>query len=152
MADDVSGKVKEVKLSENVEEYLEQLLVFEENGDTLVRISQVSEGLGISPPSAVQMLKKLEARGLVNYRRREGVQLTEEGRRVATQIIRNHRLIETLMKTTLEKDVDENVVCGLEHHMTKEFADAICTLLNHPRTCPHGNQIPGGECCTRKNR
>ncbi|HDH27945.1 MAG TPA: MarR family transcriptional regulator, partial [Euryarchaeota archaeon] len=86
MADDVSGKVKEVKLSENVEEYLEQLLVFEENGDTLVRISQVSEGLGISPPSAVQMLKKLEARGLVNYRRREGVQLTEEGRRVATQI------------------------------------------------------------------
>ena len=139
--------VKKEKLSENVEEYLEQLLVFEENGDMLAKISQVSEGLGVAPPSAVQMLKKLEARGLVDYHKREGVHLTEEGRRVATRIIRNHRLSETLMKKTLGKDVDEDVVCGLEHHMTEEFADAICTLLGHPRTCPHGNKIPSGECC-----
>ncbi len=149
MADNKAEKVRDIKLSENVEEYLEQLLIFEENGESLAKISRVSEGLGISPPSAVQMLKKLEARGLVNYRRREGVQLTENGRVVATQIIRNHRLIETLMKKTLGRDIDENVVCGLEHHMTKEFADAICTLLNHPHTCPHTNKIPEGECCRK---
>ncbi|MFQ5800516.1 MAG: metal-dependent transcriptional regulator [Candidatus Hydrothermarchaeales archaeon] len=136
-----------MELSENIEEYLELLFVFEEKGDDLVRISSVSEGLGISPPSAVQMLKRLEDKGLVNYKKREGVQLTEKGRKVATDIIRNHRLIETLMKKTLNKDVDEAVVCGLEHHMSKEFADAICTLLEHPERCPHGNKIPRGECC-----
>lgn len=136
-----------MKLSENVEEYLEQLLIFEENGESLAKISKVAEGLNVAPPSAVQMLKKLEARGLVNYKKREGVQLTKEGRKFATQIIRNHRLIETLMKKTLEKDVDEDVVCGLEHHMSEEFANAICTLLNHPRSCPHKNKIPEGKCC-----
>jgi DtxR family Mn-dependent transcriptional regulator len=138
-----------VKLSENVEEYLEQLLIFEENGESLARISQVSEGLGVAPSSAVQMLKKLEARGLVNYKKREGVQLTGKGRKFATQIIRNHRLIESLMKKTLGKDVDEDVVCGLEHHMSEEFADAICTLLSHPCSCPHENKIPEGKCCRR---
>ncbi len=133
LADEISKKEEEgesMKLSENVEEYLEMLLVFEENGEEIVRISRVSEGLNISPPSAVQMLKKLEEKGLVDYKKREGVQLTEKGRRVAEEIIRNHRLIETLMKKTLNRDVDEAVVCGLEHHMSEEFTDAICTLLN----------------------
>jgi DtxR family Mn-dependent transcriptional regulator len=138
---------KSLKLSESVEEYLELLYVFEENGEELVRIRTVSEELGISPPSAVQMLKKLEKRGLVDYVRREGVRLTKKGRMAATKIIRNHRLIESLMKKTLNKDVDETVVCGLEHHMSEEFADAICTLLKHPRTCPHGNLVPVGKCC-----
>jgi DtxR family Mn-dependent transcriptional regulator len=136
-----------MNLSENVEEYLELLLVFEENGDPLAKISQVAEGLGVAPPSAVQMLKKLEGRELVKYLPREGVQLTEKGRKEATRILRNHRLIETLMKKTLSKDVDEDVVCGLEHHMSEEFANAICTLLGHPRTCPHENKIPEGKCC-----
>jgi DtxR family Mn-dependent transcriptional regulator len=138
---------RKLKLSESVEEYLELLYVFEENGEDLVRISKVSEELGISPPSAVQMLKKLGKRGLVDYVRREGVRLTKKGRSAATKIIRNHRLLETLMKKTLNKDIDETVVCGLEHHMSEEFADAICTLLYHPRTCPHGNLVPLGECC-----
>jgi DtxR family Mn-dependent transcriptional regulator len=134
-------------VSENVEEYLELLYVFEESGTGLARISSVSKELGISPPSAVQMLKKLEGKGLVDYKKRKGVQLTEKGRMLGKRIIRNHRLVETLMKKTLNKNVDETVVCGLEHHMSEEFADAICTLLQHPRSCPHDNNIPLGVCC-----
>jgi DtxR family Mn-dependent transcriptional regulator len=141
--------VKEVELSERVEEYLELLLVLEEKGVDVVKISKISKGLAIAPPSAVQMLKKLEAKGLVNYMTREGVMLTEKGRKVAKSIIRNHRLIECLMKKTLNREVDESVVCGLEHHMSEEFANAICTLLDHPRLCPHGNDIPKGECCKK---
>jgi DtxR family Mn-dependent transcriptional regulator len=136
-------------LSENTEEYLELLYVLEEEGIELARISKVSKEMGITPPSAVQMLKKLEKKGLVSYRKRLGVQLTELGRGVARQIIRNHRLTETLMKKTLNKNVDETVVCGLEHHMSEEFSDAICTLLTHPRRCPHGKKIPFGECCRK---
>jgi DtxR family Mn-dependent transcriptional regulator len=138
---------RNLKVSENVEEYLELLYVFEESGTNLARISSISKELGISPPSAVQMLRKLEGKGLVDYKKREGVQLTERGRMLGKRIIRNHRLVETLMKKTLNKNVDETVVCGLEHHMSEEFADAICTLLEHPRNCPHGNNIPKGVCC-----
>ncbi len=136
-----------MKLSENIEEYLEMLYVFEEQGEHTASIKRVSEELGISPPSAVQMLKKLEKQGLVNYKKRVGVSLTKDGRDIARTIIRNHRLAETLMRKTLNKKIDEEVVCGLEHHMSEEFADAICTLLDHPETCPHGNTIPKGKCC-----
>jgi len=138
-----------MNLSESVEEYLEMLYVLEERGMELVRIGVISEALGIASPSAVEMLRKLEKRDLVEYVRREGVRLTEKGRSAAKGIIRNHRLVEVLMKKTLNKDVDEDVVCGLEHHMSEEFADAVCTLLEHPRKCPHGNSIPPGECCKK---
>jgi Mn-dependent DtxR family transcriptional regulator len=74
------------------------------------RIRTVSEELGISPPSAVQMLKKLEKRGLVDYVRREGVRLTIKGRMAATKIIRNHRLIESLpMQSALFSSILEHV-------------------------------------------
>jgi len=136
--------------SERAEEYLELLYVLEEQGLDLARISRVSKELGISAPSAVQMLQRLTDDGLVEYHRREGVRLTNNGRDVARAIVRNHRLIETLMKKTLGKDVDETVVCGLEHHMSEEFANAICTLLGHPATCPHGNSVPEGDCCGEK--
>lgn len=138
--------------SERAEEYLELLYVLEEQGLGLVRIRRVSKELGISAPSAVQMLKRLTADGLVEYHKREGVRLTKAGRDAARAIVRNHRLIETLMKKTLGKDVDETVVCGLEHHMSEEFANAICTLLGHPSTCPHGNTVPSGDCCVENQQ
>lgn len=134
-------------MSENVEEYLEALLIFEENDKPLVKIKEISSQLKVASPSAVQMLKKLEKRGYVKYRAREGVELTAKGRAIATRILRNHRLIEVLMKKTLQKNIDEEVVCGIEHHLSEEIADAICTSLGHPRRCPHGNAIPRGKCC-----
>jgi DtxR family Mn-dependent transcriptional regulator len=93
------------------------------------------------------MLKNLQERGYLTYKPRKGVKLTEKGRSIARQIIRNHRLTEILMKETLNINIDEDIACGLEHHMNKEFADAICTLLKHPRQCPHGNKVPYGKCC-----
>ncbi|MCS4541504.1 MAG: metal-dependent transcriptional regulator [Euryarchaeota archaeon] len=133
--------------SENIEEYLETLWIFEENGVALARISEIAQRLSISRPSAVEMLKKLEERGYVAYKEREGVKLTKRGRKAAEQIIRNHRLIELLIKNTLNAEIDEKVVCGIEHHMTEEFANTLCRSLNHPRQCPHGNEIPRGKCC-----
>ncbi len=134
-------------MSENIEEYLEALLIFDENKKPLVRIKEISSQLKVAPPSVVQMLKKLEKKGYVKYRPREGVELTNKGRTIATRILRNHRLIETLMKKTLRKDIDEEVACGIEHHLSEEIANAICTSLGHPPLCPHGNPIPRGECC-----
>jgi DtxR family Mn-dependent transcriptional regulator len=53
------------------------------------------------------------------------------------------------MKKTLNIDVDEGMACGVEHHMTEEFTDALCSLLDHPRKCPHGNDVPKGNCCEK---
>jgi DtxR family Mn-dependent transcriptional regulator len=136
-----------MSISENIEEYLETLWISEERGEKLAHITWVADHLGISAPSAVEMLRKLEKEGFVVYKVRQGIELTDKGREIAKRIIRAHRLIEVLMKEALKTDVREETVCGMEHHMDTEFMDALCTLLNHPRRCPHGNAIPRGKCC-----
>jgi len=93
------------------------------------------------------MLKKLQKEGYVIYRTRKGIELTEKGRKIAKRIIRAHRLTEVLMKEALKTEIQEKTVCGMEHHMNEEFMNALCTLLNHPRECPHGHAIPKGKCC-----
>jgi len=97
------------------------------------------------------MLRKLEKEGYILYKPRKGVKLTEKGRKIAGRIVRNHRLIEVMMKKVLHTPIDHESVCGIEHHMDKDFANALCTLLNHPDRCPHGDLIPSGECCTKKS-
>jgi DtxR family Mn-dependent transcriptional regulator len=134
-------------ISETGEEYLEALLVSEERGEKMAHLTWIADHLGIAAPSALEMLKKLEKEGLVVYKARQGIQLTEKGRGIATRIIRAHRLTEVLMKETFKTDVKEETACGLEHHMDEEFMDALCTLLKHPTKCPHGNPIPKGKCC-----
>ncbi|MFQ6136786.1 MAG: metal-dependent transcriptional regulator [Candidatus Hydrothermarchaeales archaeon] len=136
-----------MKLSPNVEEYLEILWILEEEGVEVAKINEIAEKLAISPPSAVEMLKKMEEAELVEYRARVGISLNEKGREIARQVIRNHRLAEMLLTDILHMDIDESAICGLEHHISEEIADAVCTALNHPRRCPHGNDIPKGKCC-----
>jgi len=53
------------------------------------------------------------------------------------------------MDSALKVAIDEEMVCGIEHHMNKQFTDALCTKLNHPRKCPHDHKIPEGECCQK---
>jgi DtxR family transcriptional regulator, Mn-dependent transcriptional regulator len=134
-------------ISESVEEYLETLWKSEEQGEKITHLTWIADHLGIAAPSALEMLKKLEKEGLVIYKVRQGIQLTAKGRKIARRIVRAHRLTEVLMKETLKTDVREETVCGMEHHMDEEFMDALCTLLNHPSTCPHGRPIPKGKCC-----
>ncbi len=136
-----------MKLSPNVEEYLETLWIIEERGKELAKISEIAEELKIAPPSVVEMLRKMEAKGLVEYKTREGIKLTPEGREIARQIVRNHRLTELLLTDILHMNIDEKAVCGLEHYISEDISDAVCTTLNHPKRCPHGHSIPPGRCC-----
>jgi len=136
-----------MSISESVEEYLEALWISEEHGQKTAHLTWIADHLGVAAPSALEMLKKLEKEGLVVYKVRQGIELTEEGRAIARRIIRAHRLTEVLMKETLKTDIREETVCGMEHHMDEEFMDALCTLLKHPMKCPHGRPIPKGKCC-----
>jgi len=137
--------------SEHTEEYLEAVWLLEAT-ESPVKITTISQRLNIAPPSAVQMLKKLEAKGYVKYKVREGVILTRKGKKIGQQMVRNGRLIERLMADSLGIEADPKIACGIEHHMTEEFADALCILLKHPEKCPHGQDIPKGKCCVNWSR
>jgi len=116
-----------------------------------VKISTIAQLLNVRQPSVVQMLKKLNERKLVNYNK-AGVFLTEEGESVGSIMMRNSRLLEVLMESELKVEIDEEMVCGIEHHMKKQFTNALCTMLKHPRKCPHGHVIPMGECCNTETQ
>ena len=131
--------------SEHIEMYLKAIWHIKERGED-VKISTIAKMLNVRQPSVVQMLKKLNTKNLVNYNK-AGVKLTEEGQAVGSSMMRNSRLLEVLMETALKVKIDEEMVCGIEHHMKKEFTDALCTMLKHPRKCPHDREIPMGECC-----
>ena len=131
--------------AEHVEMYLKAIWHIRERGEA-VKISTIAKMLNIRQPSVVQMLKKLNAKNLVEYNK-AGVNLTDEGERIGSSMMRNSRLLEVLMDSALKVAIDEEMVCGIEHHMNKQFTDALCVMLGHPRKCPHDHDIPMGECC-----
>ncbi len=131
--------------AEHVEMYLKAIWHIKER-DEPVKISTIAKMLNVRQPSVVQMLKKLNEKNLVNYNK-AGVELTEEGERIGASMMRNSRLLEVLMDSALKVEIDEEMVCGIEHHMNKQFTDALCTMLKHPRKCPHEHDIPRGNCC-----
>jgi DtxR family Mn-dependent transcriptional regulator len=135
--------------SEHIEMYLKAIWYIRERGEE-VKVSAIAKVLDIKQPSVVEMLQKLNDINLVDYKKGSLVQLTAEGERIGKQMIRNTRLLEVLMKDSLKMEIDEEMVCGIEHHMKNIFTDALCILLKHPRKCPHGLAIPIGQCCFRK--
>jgi DtxR family Mn-dependent transcriptional regulator len=77
--------------------------------------------------------------------------LTDKGESTAAAVIRRHRLAERLLTDVLNLDravIDPNA-CVLEHILSAEVSESICTLLGHPAECPHGLAIPAGDCCRR---
>ena len=135
--------------AEHVEMYLKAIWHIKERNEP-VKISTIAKMLHVRQPSVVQMLKKLNIKDLVEYNK-AGVSLTENGERIGASMMRNSRLLEVLMDSALKVEIDEEMVCGIEHHMNKQFTDALCTMLNHPRKCPHTHDIPMGECCENKD-
>jgi DtxR family Mn-dependent transcriptional regulator len=101
-------------------------------------------------PFDLALLKDMERDGLITANG-EDLSLTGEGRTRAAGVIRRHRLAERLMHDVLElkEAVAESAACQFEHMLPEEVTESICTLLGHPKTCPHGHPIPPGACCHR---
>ncbi len=131
-----------------IEEILETVFTEREQGraDGAAILAQASEGH--APGAAGADLEALAAAGLV---RLEGsaVALTEAGEARARDVVRRHRLTERLFKDLLavsEKTMEAQA-CELEHILSPEATESVCTLLGHPPTCPHGRPVPPGACC-----
>ena len=131
--------------AEHTEMYLKAVWHIREKGED-VKINTIAKRLNVRQPSVVQMLKKLAERDLVTYNK-AGVSLKDSGEKVAASMIRNSRLLEVLMDSALKIEIDEEMVCGIEHHMNKQFTDALCIMLKCPSKSPRGHDIPMGECC-----
>jgi len=80
----------------------------------------------------------------------DNIDFTEKGEATAKKIIRAHRLAERLLFDAMGMSKDfEKGACEFEHTLTEELINSICTMLGHPKECPHGLPIPPGECCLK---
>ena len=112
--------------------------------DGPVRVAAIANALGVSVPSANEMIRKLDGRGLFSYEPYHGVRLTEAGRQVADQVLRTRRLWATFLADHLgftPKDADDQA-CHLEHATSPEAADRLANFLGNPEAGPLGRPIP----------
>lgn len=133
------------QLSEKAEEILESLWVTTVEGDN---VGCLMDSLGVVS-DAVELLELIQ-RAYVEVRD-DRVHLRKEGRAEARMTVRRHRLAERLTMDILgiEGDEGNEQACEFEHLLRQGVDTKLCTLLNHPTTCPHGNPIPPGECCVK---
>ncbi len=123
---------------------LERIWMFGEEG-TNAPIDRM-RAAGTADP--VRTLGRMADLKLVELRDSD-VKLTDTGSRRARDVVRRHRLAERLFKDTFAIDDSEahTQACKFEHIISPELDQRICTFLGHPKTCPHGNPIPPGDCC-----
>ncbi len=132
-----------MKLSEKAEEILEALwIAVEEEGKGYAELAEIKIAPDDPAYRELASLAFIEVREGRVYFRPEG---KEEGRKT----IRRHRLAERLMMDVLNirGETAEDKACQFEHLLNEGVDAKVCTMLNHPATCPHGKQIPPGDCC-----
>lgn len=130
--------------TEAVEDYAKALHALAKRCAGPVTTSALAERLGVSPGSVTAMLKRMGEMGLVEHEPYRGARLTDEGDRVALEVMRHHRLLESYLTEVLgmpwDRVHDEAEV--LEHYISEELEERIAAALGHPRHDPHGDPIP----------
>lgn len=133
-----------MELHSRAEEILESLWKAVEENRTAVPL----QSLGLDPQD--EALQALLERGFITVERGE-VRLAPAGEQEARNTVRRHRLAERLMHDVLDltgAQMDEPA-CRFEHLLARGIEERICSLLGHPKSCPHGRPIPPGACCLR---
>lgn len=127
------------------DEYLEQLWSMKEKN--IDAIEEMKKGLHVEF-SAETLQELIDDNMVETDNTKHTIILTEKGEKEARRIIRAHRLAERLISDVLGEEYEAGAG-EFEHTINPELVDGICTLLGHPRECPHGRPIPEGECCKR---
>jgi DtxR family Mn-dependent transcriptional regulator len=130
-----------------VENYLKHVLLLSEGSEELVSMGALAGALAVVPGTVTTMIKALADEGLVEHQPRYGVRLTTEGRRVALNVLRKHRLVETFLVNVLKMDWAKVHAEAeqLEHAISDDVLDRLDALLGHPETDPHGDPIPSRQ-------
>ncbi|MEK6581494.1 MAG: metal-dependent transcriptional regulator [Nitrospirota bacterium] len=131
---------------ERIDEALELMWLMEEEGHyELNRFKLNSDDINFD-----ELLSELIRQGLVIVKDEQAM-FAEKGRALAKGLIRRHRLAEQLFTEVfkLTEDLVDVDACKMEHILSEELTESVCTFLGHPPKCPHGKSIPRGECCKK---
>jgi len=131
-------------LIDTIEMYLRTIFELEEEGAVPLR-ARIAERLGQSVPTVSQTVSRMERDGLVTVEGDRRLELTTEGRAVATRVMRKHRLAECLLVDVigLEWELVHEEACRWEHVMSETVERRLLEVLGHPSESPYGNPIPG---------
>ncbi len=131
-------------LIDTTEMYLRTIFELEEEGIVPLR-ARIAERLHQSGPTVSQTVARMERDGLLTVQGDRHLQLSEEGRRLATAVMRKHRLAECLLVDVIGLEYEEvhEEACRWEHVMSEAVERKLLTLLDHPTVSPFGNPIPG---------
>ena len=131
-------------LSQAEENYIKAIYSLETQSDKGVSTNLIAEKMQTKASSVTDMIKKLSDKKLVVYKRYQGVQLSEKGKKVAILIVRKHRLWESFLVDKLNFSWDEvhNIAEQLEHIKSEELIERLDRFLEYPSVDPHGDPIP----------
>src|SRR3712207_1686181 len=135
-------------LSSAVQDYAKAIYALERRaGGEPVLTNDLAARLGVTPASASNMAKRLADLGLVEHEPYRGVRLTADGRRVALEVLRHHRLLELYLAEHLGVPWDRvhEEAEALEHCISEDLEERIAAKLGHPTHDPHGDPIPSAE-------
>ena len=136
--------VQPESVTSSIQDYAKAVYALEARAGGAVSTNDLAERLGVTPGSVSAMLRKLSDVGLLEHEPYHGVRLTEQGRRVALEVLRHHRLIELFLAEELGMPWDRVHAEAevLEHVLSEELEQLIAARLGHPALDPHGDPIP----------
>ncbi|MDX1328097.1 MAG: metal-dependent transcriptional regulator [Arenibacter sp.] len=131
-------------MTRSEENYIKTIFHLGRKGTQEVATNAIAELMETKPSSVTDMIKRLSEKDLVNYKRYQGVSLTDLGNKTALGIIRKHRLWEVFLVEKLDFSWDEvhEVAEQLEHIKSDKLIDSLDKLLAYPKFDPHGDPIP----------
>jgi len=138
---------KDLARTPAVEDYAKAIFTLESRSTEPVSTNALAERLDITPGSVSAMLKRLGELGVTAHEPYRGVRLTEDGRRIALEVIRHHRLIESFLADALGMSWDRVHAEAevLEHVLSEDLEGLIAAKLGHPTVDPHGDPIPTAD-------
>jgi DtxR family Mn-dependent transcriptional regulator len=139
--------------SEVISRYLEAIYYMWSEGEP-PRSARLADWLGVSRPTVTVALRRMARDGMVRMNGRKEIEMTAAGRRAAESIVRRHRIMERWLTDVLGLDwvaADEEAA-RLEHAVSEKVERRLYETLGRPRTCPHGNPIPGHSRSSPKER
>ncbi|MFT6865649.1 MAG: DtxR family Mn-dependent transcriptional regulator [Cyclobacteriaceae bacterium] len=133
-----------MELSLAEENYLKSIYHLSENGNGEVSTNSIAEDINTKPASVSDMMRKLSDKGVIQYQKYKGVQISEKGRKIALGVIRKHRLWEVFLLEKLGFKWDEvhDIAEQLEHIKSPLLIKKLDEFLGHPTVDPHGDPIP----------
>lgn len=136
-----------INLSFAEENYLKAIYHLSSEGQSQVNTNAIAERLDTKPASVSDMVKKLSQKGVITYIKYQGVNISEEGKRMALAVIRKHRLWEVFLVNKLNFQWDEvhDIAEQLEHVQSSLLISRLDKFLNYPKFDPHGDPIPDAD-------